>query len=261
MVLNRAASGRRQVVELCSIERVAQRRIPRPVEVTFPDGLEYRYQEQSLEQALIQKLARVVTGLRAACVFLEHGLLQEEAALQRMLDELQQDISFLAYARMFDDYADLHRRYLESFYQEEFDLPDSPIDSSQKRPAIPRQKIRAYIAAKEATVNEPSRGTRLTRTLSKAYSGFVHAASPQIMNMYGGPRVGFQIRGQVGTPHQKDHELDLWNYFYRGLISFAEVACVLGDRDQYEKMEAEAMMFARAAGKPYAAHDTSACRR
>lgn len=230
---------------------ILERSVPPPVKSCFCDGFEYRYREQSLEQALIQKLARVVTGLRAAALLLEHGLLQEEAALQRMLDELQQDITFLAYARIFNDYTELHQRYLESFYQEELDRPDSPIDSSQRRPSIPRQKIRAYIAAKEAPVNEPSRGARLTRTLSKAYSGFVHGASPQIMNMYGGPSIGFQIRGQVGTAHQQDHERDLWNYFYRGLISFAEVACAFGNREQHEKMEDEAMRFAQAAGKPY----------
>jgi hypothetical protein len=73
------------------------------------------------------------------------------------------------------------------------------------------------------------------------------------MNMYGGSSVGFQVGGQRNTPHQQDHARDLWNYFYRGLISFAEVASVLGPRELLLKMEESANEFARVAGKPYAA--------
>ena len=169
-----------------------------------------------------------------------------------MLDEFQQDVTFLAYARLFNDFTDLHKRYLEAFYEEELDKPESPIESSQKRPSIPRQKIRGYIAAKEAPENDPSRSVELTRMLAKAYSGFVHGASPQIMSMYGGRAVGFRIEGQLNTPHQQDHESDLWNYFYRGLISFAETASVLGQAELLSKMESIANEFARVAGKSYA---------
>jgi hypothetical protein len=224
-------------------------RVERPIKVSFPRGFEYRYKQKSLEQALIQKLARIITGLRSALLLLNHGMLQEQAALHRILDELQQDISFLAYARMFDDFTDLHRRYLEAFYQEEFDVPESPIDSTQRRPSIPRQKIHAYVTEKEAAVNEPSRGIQLTRTLSKAYSGFVHGASPQIMNMYDGVALGFQVKGQCNTRHQEEHHYDLWNYFYRGLISFAEVACVFGAKELYQRMEDTAVEFAHRSGR------------
>lgn len=236
--------------------RILQTRVSPPVKVPFADGFEYRYEEKTLEQALIQKLARIVTGLRSAQLLLKHGLLQEQVAIHRILDEFQQDITFLVYARLFNDLSDLHRRYLEAFYEEELDKPENPIDSSQARPSIPRQKIRAYIADKERAENDPSRTIELTRTLSKAYSGFVHGASPQIMNMYGGPSVGFQVSGQGDTPHQRDHQIDLWNYFYRGLISFAEVASVLGPQELLQQMEAVVFVFARTAGKSYPGSET-----
>lgn len=176
--------------------RVLEKQVPPPVKVSFGDGFEYRYREQTLEQALVQKLARIVTCLRSGRLLLNNGLLQDQAALHRMLDEFQQDVTFLVYARLFNDFTDLHKRYLEAFYEEELDKPENPIESSQKRPSIPRQKIRAYIASKEGPENDPSRSGALTRTLAKAYSGFVHGASPQIMNMYGGSAVGFQVNGQ-----------------------------------------------------------------
>ena len=59
------------------------------------DGYVYRYQEKSIYQAIIQKLARLVTGLKAICALNHDGFLQEQAALQRTLDEFQEDIAFL----------------------------------------------------------------------------------------------------------------------------------------------------------------------
>lgn len=230
---------------------VFERQVEPPEKVPFLDSFVFRYKQKTIKQAIIQKLARVVTGLRAAHLLVNHGMLQEQAAIHRMLDEFQQDVSFLSYALIFDDLTELHRRYLVAFYEEEFDNPKDPVDSSQKRPSIPRQKIRAYIAEKEANINEPSRGTALARTLSKAYSGFVHGASPQIMNMYGGQPPRFHVQGQRDTPYQQPHKQDLWNYFYRGLISFVEVACVFGLTDLHQQLEDTVTNFAQQAGKSY----------
>jgi hypothetical protein len=105
----------------------------------------YRYLEKSIRQAILQKLAREVTGLRAVRLLNKAGFLQEQASLQRMLDEFQEDISFLCLAIIYDDFTSHHKEYLDAFYQEEFDNPESAIKSSQKRPMIPRKKIRAFI--------------------------------------------------------------------------------------------------------------------
>jgi hypothetical protein len=41
---------------------------------------------------------------------------------------------------------DLHRKYLAAFYEGEFDEPDKPLLSSQKRRTIPRARIQAALA-------------------------------------------------------------------------------------------------------------------
>ena len=56
---------------------------PKPV----GDGSLFRYVERDVHQALVQKLARVISGLHAVRLLLAHGFVQEQAALQRMLDE------------------------------------------------------------------------------------------------------------------------------------------------------------------------------
>ncbi len=208
---------------------ILERQVPKPRAMPFKDGFVFRYNEQSIHQALIQKLARVVSGLHAARYLLKKGFAQEQGALQRMLDEFQEDIIFLVYGLTIDEITDLHKKYLSFFYEEEFDMPESPVESSQKRGMIPRKKIRAYIARIEGSKLSPSDGVELSRTISKAYSGFVHGASPHIMDMYGGNPPRFHISGMLGTPKIKEHREDLWNYYYRGILSFILVAKAFGN--------------------------------
>jgi hypothetical protein len=43
-----------------------EKQVPQPIKVPFRDHFVFRYKEKTLEQALIQKLARVITGLHSA---------------------------------------------------------------------------------------------------------------------------------------------------------------------------------------------------
>lgn len=232
--------------------RALEKRVPLPQRKAFDDGFVYRYVERSIHQALIQKLARVISGLHAARILLKHGFVQEQAALQRMLDELYEDITFLAYAVIFNDLTELHRKYLEAFYEEEFDKPDDPMGSTQKRLMVPRKKIRAYLARMEGPDLDPSRGVELSRTLSKTYSGFVHGASPQIMDMYGGNPPKYHVSGMLGTPRIEEYREDLWNYFYRGIIAFGFVAKAFGEEALFASILRYRDDFERHPGKNYA---------
>ena len=91
-------------------------KVPRPIKVPFLDHFVFRYKEKTLEQALILKLVRIVTGLHSLRILLINGFYQEQSAIQRMLDEFEQDIVFLSYARLEDEFTDLHQRFLDSFY-------------------------------------------------------------------------------------------------------------------------------------------------
>jgi hypothetical protein len=56
--------------------------VDQPKAVMFGDGYVFRYDERNVHQALVQKLARVISGLHAARLLLAHGFLQELGALQ-----------------------------------------------------------------------------------------------------------------------------------------------------------------------------------
>ena len=227
-------------------------RVPQPREVPFRDSFVFRYAEKNIHQALVQKLARVVSTLEATRILMVSGFLQEQGVLQRVLDELHEDISFLAFAVIYNNRTPLHDEYLEAFYEEEFDA-DSALASTQKRAMIPRKKIRAYLAQSECAALDPSSGVEVSRTISKAYSGYVHAASPHIMDMYGGIPLRFHVRGMKGSPRQLEHREDLWNYFYRSVAAFAFVAKAFGDDALFDRIREFCVEFEAQAGKNYAA--------
>jgi hypothetical protein len=98
----------------------------------------------------------------------------------------------------------------------------------------------------------PSSAVESMRTISKGYSGFVHGASPHIMDMYHGTPPRFHVRGMLGTVRANDHRKDLWNSFYRSIASFVLASKAFGDQAFTESVLKYMRSFARAAGETYA---------
>jgi hypothetical protein len=198
--------------------------VPPPQRVQRANGYVLRYQEKTIQQAILQKLARIVSGLHAARMLFDSGFVQEQAAVQRMVDEFHEDVLFLAFGVIKEE-TPLHREYLEEFYKEE--------DNRM----VKRRKIREYIANIDG-VGDGDAATAASRTLYGTYSGFLHGASPQIMDLAMGDPPRFRIHGVGGTPVHDDHRYDLYNPFFRAIISFAVAAKALGDDDLCQTLQA-----------------------
>src|ERR1700723_2890110 len=80
------------------------------------------------------------------------------------------------------------------FFKEELDVPSSAIRSTQKRPMVRREKIVAYLARIKGAGFNPSQNVEVNRTVNKIYGGYVHGASPHLMEMYYGSPPLFQVR-------------------------------------------------------------------
>lgn len=212
-----------------------EKTIPPPQKVPVKDSFVFRFNEKNIHQAIVQKLARVISGLNSAYILNEQGFIQEQAAIHRMLDELGEDIVFLCYAILIKP-IDLHRHYLSDFYQEDYKDPYDPVSSRQRRASIPRKKIRAYIADKEKSFSNPSIGIDLSKFLNQIYSGFVHGASPHIMEMYGGNPPHFHVRGMKNTSKKDEYQKDLRNYFYRGFQDLIFATKVFGLESLVDKL-------------------------
>ena len=202
---------------------------PVPVKVGVDFVLRYKKEHQSLELAIIQKIARYISGLNASLLLLEAGFTQELGAIFRTLDEFQEDITFLSLPIVGGlEKTATHEKYLEQFFQEEFDNLENPILSTQKRDTVPRKKIRAIIADAGKNNLNPHDAREVSRTISQAYSGYVHGASGHILEMVGGNPLRYFLSGMAGTPRQAEFTYNYWDYAFRGLISVVLVAKVLG---------------------------------
>jgi hypothetical protein len=225
-------------------------RVPAPQKLQYQDSFVFRHVERSIHQAIVQKLARIISTLAATQLLMTNGFVQEQAALQRILGELHEDVTFLALADIKGDITQLHTEFLAAFFEEEFDA-DTALESTQKRPMIPRKKIQAYIARNEGADLDPSTGVELARTITKAYSGFVHAASPQIMDMYGGNPPRFHVHGLLSTERHAEYREDLWNYFYRSILAFGFAAKAFGDQPLFDQIWDFLVEFERVNSRNY----------
>ena len=226
--------------------RRLERRVPPPRRQEWKDVFVFRYAERTIHQAIVQKLARTISGLHAIQILLERGLFQEQGAIQRVVDELQEDVIFLSLGVIRGALTPLHDTYLEHFYAEEFTDPSDIMGSHQSRGMIRREKIRAYVNGD--TGADSSRADIAGRVITKAYSGFVHAASPHIMDMYGGMPPRFDVKGEFKSYRMELHADDALNYFFRALHSMAFAAKALGDEEMFTELhgrirELEPKMF------------------
>lgn len=226
--------------------------VPAPRLVDTKQGRVYRYEQRSVKQALLQKLARLVSTLRASRLLLHRGFVQEVGTHERVLDEILEDVHFLVVG--LESPTDLHTEFLSYFYEEEFDA-DTARESTQKRGMVSRKRIRAHfgrtISDIPASGFNPSDLTEDLRSVDKANSGYVHSASPHLMEMYFGDPPEFQMNGMLGTPREREHREQFWNYVYRAICAFALVVRAFGDPIGSDKIGAFVARFERS--KPYTA--------
>lgn len=235
---------------------VLSRKVGNPEQQRLGSGYAYRYKEKSIYQAIVQKLARVLTSLRAVSLLNEGGMLQEQATLQRTLDEFTEDVMFLCFGLIFNEITNLHKEYLAAFYEEELDNPDSAFASTQKRPMIPRRKIRDFNTKNRGTGHDQSITKEVERTISKLYSGYVHGASPHLMELYYGDPPYFHLEGGIDSPYHADATDDLLNYYYRAILSFAFAAKAFSEKELFVKMVAYSRKFAVESGRENHLRDT-----
>lgn len=224
------------VIAMTNALRRMELSIAPPERVPHRDSFVFRYANKGIHQALVQKLARYISGLNAIAVLLNVGYVQEVGVLFRTLDEIQEDIFFLASAETNGAWSEHHSKYLAAFYADSvFSRPEGSL-RIPKPPLLPRKKIRAH------TTNTLGQGVNVSQALdvgesvSTAYSGYVHAASENIMDMYGGNPPHFHVEGMPGTRHIEAFEQDMENYIYRGVMAAVAVAKAFGNKSLVEAL-------------------------
>lgn len=189
---------------------------------------QFRHENITESLACYLKGIKSISTLNACVVLLRHGCTQEVGALCRMVDDFCNEIFFLLLPQASGSYSDDQIRFLENFFQEEFDKPADPLRSAQKRDTVSTKKIHATFGKLAAGEMNPSDAQELLRTVHQAFSGYVHGAYPHIMEMYGGDPPRFHPTGMLGTPRVKEWQGQLVGYVQRLIIASVFVARKLG---------------------------------
>jgi hypothetical protein len=200
--------------------------------VPWESQFNWRFTEQHVEQLLLQKLARQVSGIQTIDLLLMAGHLQEVGVLYRMLDEIEEDILFLVLGLQ-KEWTPHHEGYVKYFWSE---------DDNDKQPPVRRKNIRAFIH-KVSGQADPSNGIANGRLIHKIYSDFIHVRSAPIMGMVAGPPARFELDGIHDARARFPFIDQNPTYFYRCLISSTAIANVLLPDKERASIYAELRSF------------------
>jgi len=224
--------------------------IEKPEYIKISNRNVFRYKSKTVNIAMIQLMARIISGLNSANLLIKNGLIQESNVLYRTLDEFQENITFLSKALLDDNITELHQRFLDNFFEEEFDNVDNAFHSTQKRDLIPRDKIRAFIANIDENPVNPSDTQKTLETVDKFYSGFVHGTSTHIIDMYSDNPSKYSVCGlSEESPSVIVAQRDFEEYLYRSIFSMLTIALSFGETAIYEKIASLRYEFERQTGK------------
>lgn len=227
---SRAHNYRKATEAVLSAFHHLESRVPGPKQLILFNAVAWRYEERSIEQASLAKLARYASGMSALDVLLERGFIQEAGALKRMLDEISNDLWFLAACKKLDCECKECRQYLDEFWQEEFDQPTA-VSSTQKRHRVPlKSQLKIINRAFASDLGEHASLAEINRTIHYGYAGYVHSAAFHIMEMIGDDG-RYQVPSMRGSYHFRAHIDDAVNHFYRGIHSAVLTAIILEAHD------------------------------
>ena len=214
---------------------------PKPNLVDY-DGLPFfRHEEYDDLLASHLKCIRIVSSLNASLALLEKGYVQEVYVLCRCIDEFFEDILYMATPLNGNSPSKDQIRFVEEFYQEEYDPPTNPLMSTQKRDRVPRKKIQAAISRIEGQEINPSDSQELHRTISQTFSGYVHGAYVHIMELYGGKPPYYHTSGMLNTPKLVECENNLVHHVYRSI----KAAQVIARRAQASSIDAKLVLLSK----------------
>lgn len=165
-----------------------------------------------------------ISTLNACLVLLEDGYTQEIGALCRMVDDFCNEILFMIAPANGDEHSADQIRFMEDFYQEEFDQPANLFASTQKRATVRVQKVHSTIAKLARDELNPSDAQEVFRKIHQTFSGYIHGAYPHIMELYGGSPASFHLTGMLGTPRIPEYRSHIVGYVY-GLIMVSIFVC------------------------------------
>ena len=143
---------------------------------------------------LVLKMARIVTGLYSMLNLTKSGLFEDAGAICRIILECSHDIDFVMEGLTHDPFPIDKQEFVDSFFNDETRTPEEMLATMRKQATIPRRKVYPSVG-RLLSPDNPDRQQRTAKVLEEAFSGYVHAAYPHIMEMYEGVSKEFRMSG------------------------------------------------------------------
>ena len=178
--------------------------------VEWKEDHNWQYVERLPSQAIVQKLARQISSSIALELLLSRGFLQEVGSMQRMLDEIGEDIAFLSLGLSTGLWTANHDTYLSYFWGE-----------GGGQLGVQRKTIRAYNHRAFPELVDPSSADKNGRDLYQIFSDYLHARSSTLVGMVSGPPPQHHLDGITDPRATRPYRDQAASYGYRCLMSAA----------------------------------------
>jgi hypothetical protein len=188
-----------------------------------------RYAKQSDPLLCFLKGVKLISTLNGALALMRAGYAQEMNVLIRVADDCCADILFMLLPRDGQQPDTQQEKFFSDFFQEEFSDHTDVLGSRQKRDMVSRKQIHSSFAQLAKDFVNPSDVQTASGVIHGVFSGYVHGAYPQIMELYGD--AGFYMSGMAGTIRQQEAAEYLTTQMHRAIMMSELVAKKLGGLD------------------------------
>lgn len=201
---------------------------PSPKFVKIGGQPQFRYSEKSVYHVAFLKIVRMVSGLNASLCLLVGGYYQEIMVVLRTVDDFFSDVLFILENSDQKKLSDTQKKFIEDFFQEEFVNPNNPLANTKRRSTVSRKKIWASVARQMGQYANPSDAQKILQVTNDAFSGYVHGANPQIMELYGGRPSCFHLNGVLMSPRIPTCFKQIAIYLHRTILAIGILTKSLG---------------------------------
>ncbi len=203
-------------------------RFPQPKFVLVGGQQQFRYSENTVYHVAFLKAVRMISGLNASLVLLAGGYYQEIMVVLRTVDDFFSDILFILENSEQNSLSDAQKKFIEDFFQEEFVNPNNPLANTKRRSTVPKKKIWASVARQIGQYANPSDAQKILQVTNDAFSGYVHGAYPQIMELCGGKPPRFHLNGVLTSPRIQTCFKQISFYLHRTIMAIGVLTKSLG---------------------------------
>lgn len=204
---------------------------PTPKFVPVSGQPQFRYSENTVYHVAFLKAVRMVSGLNASLALLSDGYYQEIMVVLRTVDDFFSDILFILENSEQNSLSETQKKFMEDFFQEEFVNPNNPLENEKRRSTVPKRKIWASVARQIGPYANPSDAQKILQVTNDAFSGYVHGAYPQIMELFGGEPPRFHMNGVLVRPRIEACFKQISFYLHRTILATGILTKSLGLSD------------------------------